>query len=166
MAKTDRFRWTRLLTCTLDYCPQTVLNLLWPRPLWTPQLHLGSFNREKIKFKIIESQVYSQLPPAYYSEFVCVALGLGRATLSELPFSRGRCDARSVATDDLGLAHFNLGASFGVNRRQKVFEDVVLPVVEHPVALNLLVSKINVLNVESRIVLVVSERYFREPFCE
>lgn len=42
----------------------------------------------------------------------------------------------------------------------------MLPVVEHPVALNLLVPKIYVLDVEPCIVLVVSERYFRKAFCK
>lgn len=53
-----------------------------------------------------------------------------------------------------------------VHRWQVVHDDVVLPVVECTVALNLLLFQVDVLNVHSRVIDEVSERDFVQSFSE
>jgi len=53
-----------------------------------------------------------------------------------------------------------------VYRRQEVVDNIILPVVDHPISLDLLGLKIYTFNSHSRVAGEISECYFLEFFCE
>ena len=58
------------------------------------------------------------------------------------------------------FSHLDLDPLLIADRRQEVLRNVVLPVLKHAIALNLLIPKINVLDVHPGVVCVVSEGHF------